>query len=223
MEFLTTKIYFYLGTLPVTKTVVSTWLVMGALIIASILATRHLKFIPGRWQNILEMFVEGIINMIEDMSPHNGKQLLPLVGALALFIGSANLAGLIPGLKAPTSDFNTTLALALVVFCAVPYYGVKNQGWKNYLKVYITPSPIMAPFHIISEVTRTFSLALRLFGNILGEEIVIAILFILSPLIVPVPMMLFAIFTGVIQAYIFTILTIVYLSAAIEKEDSAEG
>ena len=99
----------------------------------------------------------------------------------------------------------------------------KMKGWKNYLKTYIQPSPILAPFHIIGEITRTFSLALRLFGNILGEEIIIAILFILSPLIVPVPMMLFAIFTGVIQAYIFSILTIVYLSAAVEKEGSSEG
>ena len=223
MEFLTPHVLFFIGPLPVTTTVVETWLVMGFLVLISMIVTRKLEFLPSRLQNILELFVEGIMNMIEDMSPTHGKLFLPLVGTLALFIGAANLTGLIPGLKAPTSDFNTTLALALVVFATVPYYGIKIQGWKNYLKTYIQPSPILAPFHIIGEITRTFSLALRLFGNILGEEIIIAILFILSPLIVPVPMMLFAIFTGVIQAYIFSILTIVYLSAAVEKEGSSEG
>lgn len=218
MEILTTRVLFFIGPLPVTPTVTATWIVMGFLVIISILVTRKLEFIPGRFQNLLEMFVEAILNMIEDMSPHNGRLFLPLVGTLALFIGTANLTGLVPGLKAPTSDLNTTLALALVVFCAVPYYGIKIQGWKEYLKTFIQPSPILLPFHILEEITRTFSLALRLFGNILGEEIIIAILFLLSPLFVPVPMMLFAIFTGVIQAYIFSILTIVYLSAAVEKE-----
>ncbi len=218
MENLGPHILFKVGPLPVTTTVVATWLVMGFLVLFSFFVTRRLKFFPSRLQNLLELFVEAILNMIDDMAPSRGRIFLPLIGTLALFIGTANLTGLIPGLKAPTSDFNTTLALALVVFAAVPYYGIKIQGWKNYLKTYISPSPIMAPFHIISEITRTFSLALRLFGNILGEEIVIAILFILAPLFVPVPMMLFAIFTGVIQAYIFTILTIVYLSAAVEKE-----
>ena len=218
MENLGPHILFMVGPLPVTTTVVATWLVMGFLVLVSFVVTRRLTFFPSRLQNLLELFVEAILNMIDDMAPSRGRIFLPLVGTLALFIGTANLTGLIPGLKAPTSDFNTTLALALVVFAAVPYYGIKIQGWKNYLKTYISPSPVMVPFHIISEITRTFSLALRLFGNILGEEIVIAILFILAPLFVPVPMMLFAIFTGVIQAYIFTILTIVYLSAAIEKE-----
>lgn len=218
MENLGPHILFMVGPLPVTTTVVATWLVMGFLVLVSFVVTRRLTFFPSRLQNLLELFVEAILNMIDDMAPSRGRIFLPLVGTLALFIGTANLTGLIPGLKAPTSDFNTTLALALVVFAAVPYYGIKIQGWKNYLKTYISPSPVMAPFHIISEITRTFSLALRLFGNILGEEIVIAILFILAPLFVPVPMMLFAIFTGVIQAYIFTILTIVYLSAAVEKE-----
>jgi F-type H+-transporting ATPase subunit a len=171
MENLGPHILFMIGPLPVTTTVVATWLVMGFLVLVSILITRKLQFLPGRWQNLLELFVEGIMNMINDMAPSRGRIFLPLVGTLALFIGAANLTGLIPGLEAPTSDFNTALALALIVFAAVPYYGVKIQGWKNYLKTYISPSPVMAPFHIISEITRTFSLALRLFGNILGEEI----------------------------------------------------
>ena len=219
-ETLNPSVVFFIFGLPVTKIVVSTWFVMAFLVIASFISTRKLDFIPTRFlQNVLELFVEAIIYLIEDMSPGNGKKFLPLVGTLALFIGTANLAGLVPGMSSPTSDFNTTLALALVVFCSVPYYGIKTRGVKDYFKDYISPSPIMAPFHVISEITRTFSLALRLFGNILGEEIIIAILFLLAPLFVPVPMMLFSIFTGIVQAYIFTILTVVYLSAAVSREN----
>ncbi|MBC7218465.1 MAG: F0F1 ATP synthase subunit A [Candidatus Caldatribacterium sp.] len=203
--------------LPITKTVVSTWVVMGFLVLLSFLLTRKMSLVPTRLQNIVELFVEAIINLIEDMSPGNGRKFLPLVGTLALFIGTSDVAGLVPGLKSPTSDFNTTLALALVVFFAVPFYGIRTRGLKNYLKSYFSPSPILAPFHVISEITRTVSLALRLFGNIMGEEIIIAILFLLSPLFLPLPMMLFSIFTGIIQAYIFTVLTVVYLSAAVES------
>lgn len=215
-EIFNPQVLFYLFTIPITKTIISTWVVMAFLVLFSFFLTRKMTFIPGRLQNVLELFVEAIINLIEGMSPGNGRKFLPLVGTLALFIGTANLAHLVPGLKAPTSDFNTAFALALVVFFAVPFYGITTQGPKQYFKEYISPSPILLPFHIISEITRTFSLALRLFGNILGEEIIIGILFLLAPLFVPVPMMLFSIFTGVIQAYIFTILTVVYLSSAVE-------
>lgn len=216
-EVLNPHVLFVLLGLPVTKTVVSTWVVMGFLVVLSFFLTRRLQLIPTRLQNVLELFVEAILNLIEDMSPGNGRKFLPLVGTLALFIGTSDVAGLVPGLKSPTSDFNTTLALALIVFFAVPFYGIRTRGLKNYLKSYLSPSPILAPFHIISEITRTVSLALRLFGNIMGEEIIIAILFLLSPLFLPLPMMLFSIFTGIIQAYIFTVLTVVYLSAAVES------
>ena len=143
---------------------VATWLVMGFLVLVSILITRKLQFLPGRWQNLLELFVEGIMNMINDMAPSRGRIFLPLVGTLALFIGAANLTGLIPGLEAPTSDFNTALALALIVLLQFLLRS-KNSGMENYLKLtYRLPSD--GSFHIISEITRTFSLALRLFGNI---------------------------------------------------------
>lgn len=216
-EVLNPHVLFVLFGLPVTKTVVSTWIVMGFLVLLSFLLTRNLRLVPTRFQNVLELFVEAILNLVEDMSPGNGRKFLPLVGTLALFIGTSDVAGLVPGLKSPTSDFNTTLALALVVFFAVPFYGIRTRGLKNYLKSYLSPSPILAPFHVVSEITRTVSLALRLFGNIMGEEIIIAILFLLSPLFLPLPMMLFSIFTGIIQAYIFTVLTVVYLSAAVES------
>ncbi len=216
-EVLNPHVLFVLLGLPVTKTVVSTWVVMGFLVVLSFFLTRRLQLVPTRFQNVLELFVEAILNLIEDMSPGNGRKFLPLVGTFALFIGTSDVAGLVPGLKSPTSDFNTTLALALIVFFAVPFYGIRTRGLKNYLKSYLSPSPILAPFHIISEITRTVSLALRLFGNIMGEEIIIAILFLLSPLFLPLPMMLFSIFTGIIQAYIFTVLTVVYLSAAVES------
>ncbi len=218
-ELFNPQVFFYFLGLPVTKTVVSTWIVMAFLVILSWFITRRMNPVPTRLQNIVELFVEAIINLIEGMSPGNGRKFLPLVGSLALFIGTASIAHLVPGLKAPTSDFNTAFALALVVFFAVPFYGIAMRGVRGYFREYVSPSPILLPFHIISEITRTFSLALRLFGNILGEEIIIGIFFLLSPLFVPIPMMLFSVFTGVIQAYIFTILTVVYISAAVEVHE----
>ncbi|WP_017872121.1 F0F1 ATP synthase subunit A [Candidatus Caldatribacterium saccharofermentans] len=216
-EIFNPQVFFVFLGIPVTKTVVSTWVVMGFLVLFSFLLTRRMRPVPTRLQNVLELFVEAILHLVEEMSPGNGKRFLPLVGTLALFIGTSDLAGLVPWLRSPTSDFNTTLALALVVFLAVPFYGIATKGVRGYFRSYLSPSPILAPFHVISEITRTISLALRLFGNIMGEEIIIAILFLLSPLFLPLPMMLFSIFTGIIQAYIFTVLSVVYLSAAVES------
>ncbi|WP_017890319.1 F0F1 ATP synthase subunit A [Candidatus Caldatribacterium sp. SIUC1] len=216
-EIFNPQVFFVFLGIPVTKTVVSTWVVMGFLVLFSFFLTRRMRPVPTRLQNVLELFVEAILHLVEEMSPGNGKRFLPLVGTLALFIGTSDVAGLVPWLKSPTSDFNTTLALALVVFFAVPFYGITIKGVRNYFRSYLSPSPILAPFHVISEITRTVSLALRLFGNIMGEEIIIAILFLLSPLFLPLPMMLFSIFTGIIQAYIFTVLSVVYLSAAVES------
>jgi F-type H+-transporting ATPase subunit a len=133
----------------------------------------------------------------------------------------ANLLGLIPGLQSPTPDINTPLAMAIIVFFSVPYFGIRSQGLWGYLKHYVEPIFLMLPIEIASEIARTFSLTFRLFGNILGEEIIIAILFIIAPFIVPVPMMLFSIFTGVLQAYIFTLLTCVYIGGAVKAHQQS--
>jgi len=164
-EIFNPQVFFVFLGIPVTKTVVSTWVVMGFLVLFSFLLTRRMRPVPTRLQNVLELFVEAILHLVEEMSPGNGKRFLPLVGTLALFIGTSDLAGLVPWLRSPTSDFNTTLALALVVFLAVPFYGIATKGVRGYFRSYLSPSPILAPFHVISEITRTISLALRLFGQ----------------------------------------------------------
>lgn len=214
---LTPNVIFTVGPLEATSTVVNTWAMMFFLGVGAYLLGRNLKLRPGPVQNLLEWLIEAIEGLIRQMVGVQDTTLfLPIVGTLAIFIGSANLLGLIPHLKSPTPDINTPLAMALVVFFSVPYFGIRMRGLGSYLKHYVKPTFLMLPVEIASELARTFSLTFRLFGNILGEEIIISILFIVMPFFVPVPMMLFSIFTGLLQAYIFTLLTCVYIGGAIK-------
>mgnify|MGYP001031847925 FL=1 len=216
-EEITPHVVFTVGPLEVTSTVVNTWAMMLLLGVGAYLIGRNLKPRPGLVQNMLEWIVEAIEKLIREMvGVEDTAIFLPIVGTLAFFIGTANLIGLLPGLKSPTPDINTPLAMALVVFFSVPYFGVRTRGVWSYLKHYVEPIFLMLPVEIASEIARTFSLTFRLFGNIMGEEIIISILFIVMPLFVPVPMMLFSIFTGLLQAYIFTLLTCVYIGGAVQ-------
>jgi F-type H+-transporting ATPase subunit a len=215
-EELTPFVVFNLGPLQVTNTVVHTWIIMIIVSIVFIILGKNLKVRPTRFQNALEWVMETIDHLIRDMIPEQPRLFLPIVGTLTIFITSANLGGLIPGLKSPTTDLNTPLALAIVVFFSVHYYGIRRKGLLGHLKHYVEPIFILLPIEVASELARTMSLTFRLFGNILGEEIVIAVLFLILPVLIPVPMMLFSIFTSVIQAYVFTLLTIVYISGAVE-------
>ena len=216
------KVIFSVGPLQVTSTVVNTWIMILALSIGAYFLGRSFKVRPTMFQNAIEWLVEAIQNIItQNVGTKDTKLFLPIVGTLAIFIGVANLLGLFPGLQSPTPDINTPLAMALIVFFSVPYFGIRSQGLWGYLKHYVEPIFLMLPIEIASEIARTFSLTFRLFGNILGEEIIIAILFIISPFIVPVPMMLFSIFTGVLQAYIFTLLTCVYIGGAVKAHQES--
>ena len=163
--------------------------------------------------------METLDELIENLIPHQSRIFVPIVGTLAIFIAAANLGGLIPGLRSPTTDLNTPLALAIVVFFSVHYYGIRAKGVIGHFRHYVEPIFIMLPIEIASEIARTMSLTFRLFGNILGEEIVIAVLFLILPVLIPVPMMLFSIFTSLIQAYVFTMLTVVYLSGAVQAHE----
>ena len=207
---------FPLGPLVVTSTVVNTWIIMAIVSVVCIVLGRRLRVRPTRWQNALEWVVEAVDGLIRDMIPHNSRLFLPIVGTLAVFIAAANLGGLIPGIRSPTTDINAPLALAIVVFFSVHYYGIRQKGLIGHLRHYVEPIFILLPIELASELARTMSLTFRLFGNILGEEIVIAVLFLILPVLIPVPMMLFSIFTSVIQAYVFTLLTVVYLSGAVQ-------
>jgi F-type H+-transporting ATPase subunit a len=211
------QVVFNVGPLKVTSTIINTWAMMLFLGIGAYVAGHNLKLHPGPVQNLLEWVVEAIGNLIrETVGVEDASVFLPIVGTIAMFIGTANLIGLVPGLKSPTPDINTPLAMALVVFFSVPYFGIRTRGVWSYLKHYVEPIFLMLPIEIASELARTFSLTFRLFGNILGEEIIISILFIVMPLFVPVPMMLFSIFTGLLQAYIFALLTCVYIGGAVK-------
>jgi F-type H+-transporting ATPase subunit a len=159
---------------------------------------------------------------MRDMFGSDPRPYTPLIVTLALFIGVANLLGLVPGLRSPTADFSTTAALALVVFLAVPIFGIRARGLRGYLGHYLEPSPLLLPFEIITEFSRTLALAVRLFGNVLSEELVIAVLLSLTGLLVPVPIMLLAVLTSVVQAYIFAVLTVVYLGAAVRAGSRTE-
>ncbi|MBE9167150.1 F0F1 ATP synthase subunit A [Pleurocapsales cyanobacterium LEGE 06147] len=205
-------------------TMIFTWLVMLILVVGSWLVTRNLSVRPqmSRWQNMLEIIVDTINNQIRDASRQEPTQFLPLIGTLFLFIAFSNLLTIFPGYQSPAGSLSTTAALALCVFVAVPIYGIKQRGIVGYLKNYIQPTPIMLPFHVISEVSRTLSLAIRLFGNIMSTSLLVAILVSLIPLIFPALMQAFGLLIGVIQAYVFTILAMVYIASGMRAQRTTE-
>ena len=196
-------------------TIVYTCLVMVILVFGSYLITRRLSVKPpvSHWQTTLEIIVEQIQKQIEEASGQESDQLLPFIGTLFLFIAMANLLTIFPGLESPVGSLSTTTALALCVFIAVPFYGIKNVGIRNYLRHYIQPTPLMLPFNLIGEVSRTVSLAIRLFGNIMSTSLLVAILLSIVPLFFPAVMILFGLLVGEIQAYVFTILAMVYIAS----------
>jgi F-type H+-transporting ATPase subunit a len=212
---------FSIGPIQVTSTVINTWIMIAGLGIAAKLTGKTFKVRPGMVQNAIEWFKEAIEGIITTNIGHkNTGAYFPIIAGLAIFIGVANLLGLIPGLRSPTPDINTPLAMALIVFVSVPYFGIKTKGLWGYIKHYFEPIFLMLPIEITSEFAHTLSLSFRLFGNIMGEEIIIAILFLISPFILPVPMMLFSIFTSVLQAYIFVLLSSVYIGGAVKAHQS---
>jgi F-type H+-transporting ATPase subunit a len=152
---------------------------------------------------------------MRDLFAADPRPYVPLVVTLALYIGVSNLLGLVPGMQSPTASFSTCAALAVLVFLAVPFYGIRARGLRGYFSHYLEPSPLLLPLEIITELSRTLALAVRLFGNIVSEELVIAVLLSIAGILVPVPIMMLAVLTGVVQAYIFAVLTVVYLSAAV--------
>lgn len=170
-----------------------------------------------------EFLVEHLEGIMRDLFGTDPSPYTPLVVTLALFIGVCNLLGLVPGMRSPTADFSTTAALAVLVFLAVPFYGIRARGLRGYLRHYLEPSPLLLPLEVVTEFSRTIALAVRLFGNIASEELIIAVLLGIAGLLVPVPMMMLAVLTGVIQAYIFAVLTVVYLSAAVRAHRKEGG
>lgn len=209
-------IFWQFGFLKLNATIVFTWGLMFVLAVGSKVITRKLStdHKRSRWQNLLEMVVIGIEKQIEEVGLSQPRKYLGFLGTLFLFVAAASLCTVIPGYEPPTSSLSTTAALALCVFVAVPFFGIGEQGVGDYLGAYMKPTFIMLPFNIISEVSRTLALAVRLFGNMMSGAMIIAILFTITPLIFPVLMTALGLLTGMVQAYIFSILAAVYIVAA---------
>lgn len=211
MEDFFPQVVFTMFDIPVRDTVVSTWIMMAIIVGAAAVVGR-------RWPAASEMLVNFLIDIVSSVMGRPVEPYLPFLGALAIFIAAANVIGIVPAVVSPTRDVNTPVALALVVFFSVYYFGIRAKGLRGYFKDLASPI-FMLPMELISHVSRTLSLALRLFGNIISTELIVAVVFALVPLIVPLLLVAFSMFTGVLQAYIFTVLAAVYIGAGLEASD----
>jgi F-type H+-transporting ATPase subunit a len=209
-------IFWQYGFLKLNATIVFTWGLMLLLAVGSTLITRRLStgLKRSRWQNLLEVVVTAIEKQIEEVGLHHPEKYLGFLGTLFLLVAMASLCTIIPGYEPPTGSLSTTVALALCVFVAVPFFGIDEQGLRGYLRSYVEPTPIMLPFNIISEISRTLALAVRLFGNMMSGAMIIGILLAITPFIFPIVMTALGLLTGMVQAYIFFILATVYIAAA---------
>ncbi len=209
-------IFWQHGFLKLNGTIVFTWGLMFVLVVGSTLITRKLSngLDRSRWQNLLEIVVTGIEKQIADVGLRHPEKYLGFLGTLFLFVASAAFCTIIPGYEPPTASLSTTAALALSVLVAVPLFGIEEQGLRGYLKSYIEPTFIMLPFNIISELSRTLALAVRLFGNMMSGAMIVGILLTITPFIFPIVMTALGLLTGMVQAYIFSILAAVYIAAA---------
>ena len=213
---LASAILFHLGPVAITRPVVTTWVIMAMLTVASWSVTRRLALHPDRRQATLELIVTGIMGQVEEVIRKEARPFLPILGTLFIFLVAANLSGVLPGVEAPTGKLETPAALALIVFVSVHFFGVRARGPLGYLASFAQPKLIMLPLNIVSEVTRTFSLMVRLFGNVMSGEFIIALVVGLAGLFVPIPLMALEILVGLVQAYIFTVLATVFIGAAVD-------
>jgi F-type H+-transporting ATPase subunit a len=212
---LTAQVLFHVGPVPITMPVAITWGLMAALTLTSVLATRRLRLDPATGQSAVELLVATVQGQIRETLQTDPAPYLPFLATLFIFIASANLLSLIPGLEPPTAHLETDAALAIIVFFAVHYFGVRARGLGGYLADFARPTWIMLPLNLLSEVTRTFSLMVRLFGNIMSGVFVIGVVLSLVGLLVPIPFMALELLTGLIQAYIFTVLAMVFIGGAV--------
>ncbi|MXN67286.1 F0F1 ATP synthase subunit A [Stappia sp. GBMRC 2046] len=206
---------FHLGPVPIGRAVVTTWVIMAALALFLPWALRNPSMKPGAVQAVLEIVVTTIARQLREILGRDPWPFMPLLGSLFIYLCLANLAAVFPGASPPTGHIETPAALALVVFLSVHVFGISSRGARRYLRHYLEPSPLLLPLNVLSELTRTFSLMIRLFGNMMSHEFVIAILVFLAGFLLPVPFLLLGIMIGIIQAYIFTVLSAVYIAAAV--------
>ncbi len=208
-------VVFSLGPVPITEPVLTTWGVMATLVISAWLVTRRLAPLPDRGQSLLEWIVEAIEGQLQEIMHTDPRPFLPLLGTLALYITAANAVSVLPGLSAPTAALETPAALGAIVFVAAHGSGIWIRGLRRYLRGYLEPNPLLLPLNVLGEITRIFSLMVRLFGNMMSHELVIAVIVSLAGLFVPIPLMALSLLIGAVQAYIFTVLATVYVGAAV--------
>jgi F-type H+-transporting ATPase subunit a len=214
---LMTTTLFTIGPVPISETIVVTWGLMGALALGSWLATRSLTLTPSRFQAVLEIIVEAIEDQIQSTIRAAPRPYVPIIGTLFLFILAANWSSLIPGIEPPTAHIETDAALGLIVFFAIVYFGIRARGLGGYLKTFAEPTIVMIPLNVVETFTRTFSMIVRLFGNIMSGVFIIGIILSLAGLLVPIPLMALDLLVGAIQAYIFSVLAIVFIGSAVSE------
>lgn len=217
-------IIFQWNSIHINATIFFTWVVMVILVFISWLATKNLTIGPkiSRWQNLLEVIVGYIRQQVKEITQQNPDPFIPFLGTLFLFISISGLLTIIPGFQPPTGSLSTTSALAICVFFAIPIFGIAKKGARAYFKQYLEPSIFMMPFNIIGDFSRILALAVRLFGNVMSGTLIVAVLFVITPLFVPIVMQVLGLLIGQIQAYIFTVLATVYIASATRVENKPE-
>lgn len=206
------------GPLVITNTVVTTWVIMAVLAGLAWALSRRLRNEPGPLQTAVEGVVSVIEAAIAEVAPEHARRLLPFIGTLWIFLVVANLSSLLPGVHAPTRDLSATAALAIIVFLSTHWFGIRIQGVRGYLRHYLAPSPILLPFHLISEVTRTVALAVRLFGNMMSLEMAALLILLVAGFLAPVPILMLHVIEALVQAYIFGMLALIYVAGSIQSQ-----
>jgi F-type H+-transporting ATPase subunit a len=220
---LATEPLFHLGPVPVSAPVVTTWVIIALLWAACALVTRRLSLTPSKAQTVLELLVSTIDSQIRDTMQTEPRAYRALIGTLFLFILTSNWSSLLPAVEPPTAHVETDAALALIVFCATIFYGVRTRGLRSYLATFAEPTWVMIPLNVVEQITRTFSLVVRLFGNVMSGVFVVGIVLSLAGLLVPIPLMALDLLTGAVQAYIFTVLAMVFIGAALAEASPASS
>lgn len=215
-------VFWQAGILKLNATIAYTWILMLFLALGAAITTHALAHGTGRsrWTNLLEIIVIGVLQQIEAVGVRNPRRYLGFIGTLFLFVAIAALATVVPGYEPPTGSLSTTAALALCVFIAVPAFGIREQGLPGYLRTYMEPNLLMLPFNVIGELSRTLALAIRLFGNMMSGAVILGILLSITPFFFPIVMTALGLLTGMVQAYIFSILAAVYIAAATQHTDT---
>lgn len=212
---------FSLGPVVITGTVVTTWLIMAVIALFAWWVSRRLRLEPDPLQTAVEAVVTLIEEAIAEVEPNHARRILPFVGSLWIFLVIANLIGLIPGLHSPTRDLSATAALAILVFLSTHWFGIRIEGLKAYLRHYLAPNPIMLPFHLISEVSRTVALAVRLFGNMMSLEMAALLILLVAGFLAPVPILMLHVIEALVQAYIFGMLALIYVAGGIQSQQQS--